>query len=161
SLAPANQGFTGLCRSPLDQRFLHRCLMIRGSRMKARIAIGVGGLLLMLAALVTPLYQAHWRLPEEPSAFHRYIGPPLEPVRVTVQQIRPAKHNQDCFWPMVEFVVPVNLARMKTYERRPIASFRITSKGTTDQIRIVRSSGSIEVDKYLLEQIAQHEYDPS
>jgi hypothetical protein len=121
--------------------------------------IGAGLALLVLLLMASVVYFAPWRFPPAPPAVYTHVKPPFTPSSATVEQIHPARHsNEECFWPEVGFHILVGLDAIRTFQGPPVVSFRITEYGVTDQIRIVRSSGSTKVDEDVAGQIARRRY---
>ena len=126
--------------------------------MNRKIVFGLAALaILVLASLA---FSLKVRVPE-PDALRMNIRPPLTASSATTQAIRPARAAKpDCSCPDPDawFSLQVRVGVATTYREPPIASFRITDQGSTDQIKVVRSSGSSVVDRDLTEQIARRSY---
>jgi TonB-like protein len=117
------------------------------------------GLLLVLLLMAFLAYFVPWRLPTEPPAVYAHVRAPYMASSATVEQIHPGRHrSEECFCPEVAFHVVIGLDAVRTVQGPPVASFRITKDGATEQIRIVRSSGSTKVDEDVTGQIARRRY---
>src|SRR5947209_6027383 len=113
----------------------------------------------LVLLLVSVVYFAPWRLPPDPPAVYTHVKPPFMVSSATVRQIHPGRHrNEECFCLEVGFHILIGQNAVTTFKGPPVASFRIRDDGATDQIRIVRSSGSIKVDEDLAGQIARRRY---
>jgi hypothetical protein len=125
--------------------------------MKGKISAGIALLVLLLMASVVRF--APWRLPPEPPAVYTHIKPPFMAASASIRQIHPCRHrSEECFCPVIRFHLVIGLDAVRTFERPPVVSFRTTEGGAPDQIRIVRSSGSIKVDEDLAGQIVRRGY---
>jgi hypothetical protein len=121
--------------------------------------ISAGLALLALLSIASLVYFAPWRLPPEPPAVYTHVKPPFRASSATIEQIHPCRHrSEECFCPVIRFHLVIGLDAVRTFKEPPVVSFRTTEDGATDQIRIVRSSGSIRVDEDLTGQIARRGY---
>jgi hypothetical protein len=88
----------------------------------------------------------------EPKPPHADLKPPPTASTITMEEIG-ASSKQDCWCPLASFAIVVHGNAIATYKEPPVVRFRITRKGVTEEVHIVRSSGSTRVDQDFVDQI--------